>query len=561
MLLELDIENYAVVEKLRVGFGPGLNLLTGETGSGKSIVVDALALLFGARATTDVIRGDAERARVTGIFEPGASKRLETLLDEAGFEPAAELILERQILASGKSRAYLNGRPTTIAVLKDLAAFLGDIHGQHEQQSLFSARAQMEMLDAFASVAAEREAVAELFREQRALREKLESLRGDEQERLRLLDLYRFQANEIEAAALRPDEDQELNAERKKLRNLAKLQENAATAYDALYDSAVSASVQLKTAVKALEELAQIEERFSEQAKSIAETRAVVDDAARELSSYVDELDADPGRLDHIEERLAEIEKLERKYGKSLAEVIAYGEEVAAKVEELDGAEHNAAQLEKRLTAAAAKYLEAARKLSSKRAAAAKKLAKGVEGELGSLAMAKARFSVELAGGEDPEHWTAAGYDRVEYHFSANPGQPAKPLAQVASGGELSRLTLALKTCLTPDAKAKRETPRTLVFDEIDTGVGGRVAESIGRRLKRLSARNQVLCVTHLPQIAGFADQHFRVEKAARGDQTFAALERLDGDERTLELARMLSGEKVTDAALENARELIAAAR
>lgn len=560
MLLELDIENYAVVDKLRVGFGPGLNLLTGETGSGKSIVVDALALLLGARATTDVIRGSAERARVTGVFDPGDSEALEALLEEAGFEPEAELIVERQVLSSGKSRAYLNGRPTTVAVLKLLAAFLGDIHGQHEQQSLFSTRTQLEMLDAFAKTSAERETVAALYSEQRALREKLAALRGDEQERLRLLDLYRFQANEIQAAGLAPGEDDELEADRNKLRNLAKLQQAAGTAYDALYDSAVSASVQLKAATKALEELAEFESRFGESAKALAESRAVVDDVARDLGSYVDDLEANPGRLDQIEERLAEIEKLERKYGKTLAEVIAYGEEAAGKAAELEGAEHNAAEVEKRLAEAGAKYLDAAGKLSAKRRNSATKLAKAVEAELGSLAMTKASFAVDFSGGEEPEHWAAHGFDGLEFHFSANPGQPPRPLAQVASGGELSRITLAIKTCLAPAGRAG-ETPRTLVFDEIDTGVGGRVADAIGRRLKKLSAANQVLCVTHLPQIAGFADSHYRVEKAAKGKETFATLAKLEGEARTEELARMLSGEKVTEAALQNARELLAAAR
>ncbi len=492
-------------------------------------------------------------------MEPPPDAALEGRLEEAGFEPSPELILERQILASGKSRAYLNGRPTTIALLKELASFLGDIHGQHEQQNLFSTGAQLDMLDAFAKTQAQRKTFARLFSGQRALRRKLEALRGNEQERLRQLDLYRFQANEIRSAQLEAGEDQALAAERRKLRNVAKLQEAASTAYDALYDSAVSAAARLKSAVAAVEELAEFESDFREQAKALTESRAVVEDAAHELRSYLDALAGDPGRLDHIEGRLAEIEKLGRKYGGTLEAVIAYGEDVTAKVTELDGAERNAAAVEKKLAEAAELYREAARMLSKKRRAAAKKLAKAVEGELASLAMDKARFAVSFEGGEETERWTGAGFDRIEFLFSANPGQPPRPLAQVASGGELSRITLAIKTCLSPRVKASGP-PRTLVFDEIDTGVGGRVADAIGRRLKKLAGLNQVLCVTHLPQIAGFADRHFRVEKATRGKQTFASLARLDGDERTHELARMLSGETVTEAALENARELLARA-
>ncbi len=559
MLHELNIENYAVVEKLRVSFRSGLNLLTGETGGGKSIVVDALALLLGGRAGVDAIRGDAKKARICGVFEPEPRAELISLLDASGFElEEGELILERQIAAAGKTRCYVNGRPATVAFLRDLAPHLGDIHGQHDQQKLFSAAEQLEMLDEFAGSADSLTAVAGAFREWRAAKKRLSELRGDEQERLRLLDLYRFQHQEIDAAKLAAGEDDALRTERKKLMNVARLQDDAAKAYEALYESPKSAAAQLKTAIKALEDLNEFDRRFAAVIEGLKGAQAAAQDASFELQSFLDELEADPGRLDEVEERLTEIEKLKRKYGAALADVIAFGEMIAAKTAELESSEENAEILEKRLVELASRYASAAGALSKLRAKAAAKLEKLVAQELSSLAMEKARFEIGLEQAPDESGWSASGLDRVRFEFSANPGQPLKPLAQVASGGELSRVTLAIKTCLKP-GKAASGVPRTLVFDEIDTGVGGRVADAIGRRLKRLAAGSQVLCVTHLPQIAGFADAHYFVEKTERGGQTYAALTELGADERVAELARMLSGSRVTAAALENAKQLLAA--
>jgi DNA repair protein RecN (Recombination protein N) len=563
MLHELDIENYAVVAKLRVGFHPGLNLLTGETGSGKSILVDALSLLFGARADADAVRAGADRARISGVFEAPASTSLRAALDEAGIEiEDGELILERQVLASGKSRAYVNGRPATIALLRELAEELGDIHGQHEQQNLFAAVHQLEMLDAFSRNGDLLEETAKHYRNWRACERELAELRGNEQERLRLLDLYRFQDKEISGAGLHPEEDARLEQERHKLRNVARLQESAAKASEALSEGASSAAAQLKIALRAMEDLARFEPGFEPWPAQLESARAAVEDAGFELQRYLDGLEADPGRLDKVEGRLAAIEKLKRKYGKTLAEVIAYGEEIHTKVSGLDNAEESAAKVEKRRAEAASRYTAAANELSSRRKTVAKKLQKGVEKELGALAMDKARFEIALEGGAGEEHWTADGYDRVRFDFSANPGQPPRPLAQVASGGELSRVALAIKTCLLAESgkTSKRSAaPRTLVFDEIDTGVGGRVAEAIGQRLQRLAEGSQVLCVTHLPQIAAFADAHYSVAKLERNGETFASLTELGANDRVEELARMLSGAKVTPAALENAKQLLKA--
>ena len=558
MLHELHIQNYAVVAELRVGFERGLNLLTGETGSGKSIVVDALSLLLGARADAGAIRAGADKARLVGRFEPTPSAELAQLLADADQDlDDGELIVERVLQTNGKSRAYVNGRPAPASLLKDLAPFLGDIHGQHDQQKLFSVHDQLEMLDAYAGVAEQRAQVGAVWKEWRELAKKLTELRGAERDRLKMLDLYRFQLKEIEGAQLRPDEDEELEQERHKLRNVSKLQESATLAYNALYDSGSSAAVQLKTAVKALEELSSFDTIFEAQLKGLKEAKAGVEDAAFELQSYLDGLEADPGRLDAVEGRLATIERLRRKYGKTLAEVIAYGQEIAAKAADLDDVDQAAEKIEKRRAEAGRRYRELAQAVSAKRRKAAKSLAEMVQRELAKLAMERARFEVAFEGGEDEEHWTAQGYDRIRFEFSANAGQPLRPLAQAASGGELSRVTLALKSGLLSEGGGAQEIPRTLVFDEVDTGVGGRVAEAIGRRLKRLAAGSQVLCVTHLPQIAGFADAHYFVEKIESKRNTYASLVRLDETERVRELARMLSGAEVTAAALENARQLI----
>ncbi len=559
MLHHLDIENYAVVQQLRVSFRRGLNLLTGETGGGKSILVDALALLLGGRAGADAVRGDAAKARVCGVFEPPPSAALIARLDAAGFElEDGELILERQIAANGKTRCFVNGRPATVNFLRELAPFLGDIHGQHDQQKLFSPAEQLEILDQFAAAAKPLETVGELYRQWRVARRQLDALRGDEQERLRLLDLYRFQHKEIDAANLEPGEDDQLRSERRKLLNVARLEQDAELAYDALYESPDSAAARLKTAIEALEELREFDDRFGPVIEGLVSAQAAAQDAAFELQGFRDGLEADPSRLDEVEERLTEIEKLKRKYGASLADVIQFGEEVSAKLAALEAGDQNAEALEQRLNDLAGRYADAAAKLSKLRRKAAAKLEKQVTEELASLAMDKAQFRIVLERVETESGWSASGADRLRFEFSANPGQPLKPLAQVASGGELSRVTLALKTCLKP-ADERGAAQRTVVFDEIDAGVGGRVADAIGRRLKRLAAANQVLCVTHLPQIAGFADAHYFVEKTDRAGQTYATLTELDADQRVSELARMLSGSHVTDAALENAKQLLAA--
>jgi DNA repair protein RecN (Recombination protein N) len=570
MLHELNIENYAVVETLRVRFHGGLNLLTGETGSGKSILVDAVSLLLGARAPGDVIRANSGRARVSGVFEVEETPALRSLLEASGLElEQHELIIERELLENGKSRAYVNGRVVTLSLLRDLAPELADIHGQHEQQSLFSVRTQLEMLDAFAGTTEQAAQVETLYRQWRECERRISELRGDEQERQRLLDLYRFQYQEVDQAQLEPGEVERLEQDRRALGNLERVQQTGTQAYDQLYDDSSSVSAQLTSARRALEDLAQYDAKFAPLAEALESARASVEDAAFEIRSYLDRLEADPERLNEIESRLALIEKLQRKYGRTVEEVISYGRQAAERLEELESSDATLVKVEREQQQLAGQFLEAAQELSDKRRQAAAALETQVEKELGSLAMERARFRVAFEPVDPgPAGWSAHGIDRVVFMVSANPGQPPRPLAQVASGGELSRITLALKASLVPGEPkggAKRskspKSPRTLVFDEIDTGVGGRVAEAIGRRLKKLSAGHQVLCVTHLSQIAGFADAHYFVDKTERNGLTFASIAELSDDERVQELARMLSGEHITGAALEHARQLLQSTR
>ncbi len=578
MLAELTLENFAVIEQARVRFGSGLNLLTGETGSGKSIVVDALGLLLGGRASTEMIRTGAAQARVSGVFEVDttrgeveASRGLTGLLEEAGIEiEDGELLVEREIQGSGKSRAYVGNRPVTVSLLKSLAPYLADIHGQHDQYDLFSAQLQLVMLDEFAGAGAQRAAVGEIYRQWRDAAAELEDLDRNAQEKLRLMDLWKFQRKEIEAVAPQPEEDDDLAAERAVLRNVVRLTELAGSSYDALHENADSISGQLSAITRNLEELAEIDPSTAEIASTLEQAVIGIDETAHQLRSYLGKLDADPARLDEVESRLAAIEKLKRKYGGSVEEILQFLDEARRELAAVENTDQLRADLEARVAKLGEQYTAEAAKLSGFRKQAAKKLAKATEAELAALAMDKSRVVIEVAANIQQNGWTERGYDEVEFLIAPNPGEEPKPIARIASGGELSRVALALKTCTAANAvgdaasnastaKKKRAsgTPRTLVFDEVDAGVGGGAAEAVGRRLKRLSAGNQVLCVTHLPQIAGFADHHFSVAKHEESGRTLAIVTELTGPDRAQEIGRMLSGERITPEALRHAKQLI----
>jgi DNA repair protein RecN (Recombination protein N) len=557
MLLELRAENYAVIDHAIAGFGPGLNLLTGETGAGKSILVDALALLMGQKASTDVIRHGADRAVLACVFEstPGAEQILEANgIDAEG----SEIILRREILENGKGRVFVNNQAATVAVLRQLAPELALIHAQSETISGFDPAQQRALLDRFGGIALE--AGEQAFARWRQIQSQLAELERDEQDRLRLADLWSFQAREIQSAAPQPGEDEALETEKRVLANAEKLQAAAVGANNLLYEDDASAEAALAAAQKHLEELARYDAAFAESVQQIASVRAIVQDVAGTVRDYADSIDASPERLAEIEDRLALLDRLKRKYGATLAEVIAFGEEAARKLAEIENRDEILKTLRADLTKAAAAYQTAARALTAERAVAAKKLEKLAEAQINDLAM-KARFSVAVRPGEDPSAWTAHGWDQVECRIATNPGEPIKPLDEIASGGEMSRVLLALKVSVEEGANRARnrktQVPRTLVFDEIDIGVGGRAAEAVGQKLRALSRVQQVLCVTHLPQIAAFADQHFLIEKQEKQRRTQTSVRLLTSQERAEEIARMISGATVTETSLRHAEQML----
>ncbi len=551
MLLELVVENYAVVERLRVHFHPGLNLLTGETGSGKSIVVDALGLLLGGRASSEMIRTGEARARVAGIFDVRDQPAIRRLLEPAGLEAEeGELLLEREISSAGKSRAFVGSRPVAASLLKELAPHLADIHGQHDQQLLFSTDAQREMLDLFGGHREALARIAEVHQGWRGTAAELEEIERSEQEKLRLLDLWSFQRKEIETAALEPDEDITLENERRVLQNVQRLEETATAAYTALYDAQESALSLTRTAAKKIDELCRIDSSLDHLRDHLKSADLGLQEASYALRDYLSRLEANPGRLEEVESRLAAIDRLKRKYGSSIAGILEFLETVRAQIASVEHAGERMEELRREQKRLAGEFEKLAAELSARRNAVARKLEKRVEAELAQLAMDRTVFRVEVAAAA----WSPSGADRVEFLVSANVGEEPRPLEKVASGGEISRIALALKTCL---AGGKTAHIRTLVFDEVDAGVGGSAAEGVGRRLKKLAAANQVLCVTHLPQIASFADHHYRVEKLQRNGRTVTTLEELDGTARIQEIGRMLSGQKLTPEALKHAEQLI----
>jgi DNA repair protein RecN (Recombination protein N) len=556
VLLELRIENYAVMDSLAVEFAPGLNLLTGETGAGKSILIDALSLLLGDKASTDMIRHGAEKAVVSGVFEAD-EKRLARLLEENGIEPEGnQIIVKREIAASGKGRVFVNNQPATVALLRALAPALASIHAQNETILAFDEAARLGLLDTYAAhnlsdLADKHTAWAET-------RERLAQLDRDEQDRLRMADLWSFQKKEIESASLQPGEDQKLETEKRVLANSEKLFGAATAAYQVLYEDDASALTNISAARKQLEELARFDEKFLEALAALESAKAAIEDVSATARDYADGIDASPERLAEVGDRLAVFDRLKRKYGKTVDEVITYGEDVARKLDELENREDVVRDLKKQLTTTAATYLAAAQVVSKRRYSAARELQKLVETEINQLAM-KAQFRVKVSGSDDPANWTASGFDGVAYMISPNPGEPLKPVEQIASGGELSRVMLALKATIEAGKKSKGGTQRTLVFDEIDTGIGGRAAEAVGKKLKSLARANQVLCITHLPQIASFADHHYLIEKRETGGRTRTLVRALTPAEQTEEIARMLSGATLTETSRQHAEQLLKA--
>jgi DNA repair protein RecN (Recombination protein N) len=568
VLLELRVENYAVIESVAVQFAAGLNLLTGETGAGKSILIDALALLLGDKASSEAVRHGAEKAVISAVFEAD-SKALDAVLVTNGLDPADEpqLILRREIATTGKGRVFVNNQPATVTVLKQLAPYLAIIHAQNEAVLAFDDASRLALLDAFASVDTQK--TSEAYERWRQVRQRIADLERDEQDRLRLLDLWSFQKKEIEQARLEPEEDVKLAAEKHLLANAERVYSAAMGAYDALYESNASAGTLMRGAARQLEELSRFEEQFSQSLAQLESARITVEDIGQTLRSYADSIDSSPERLAEVEDRLAQLDRLKRKYGPLLENVIALGAELERKLCEMENKDEVLRGLRIELTKAAEQYLEAAQAISRQRYEAARQLEKLVEREINELAM-KARFKSEISGSQHESNWTPSGFDQVTYLISANPGEPLGPVEKIASGGELSRVMLALKTSVEagPAGRLRRNNGsttsgahRTLVFDEIDSGIGGRAAEAVGKKLKQLSHRAQVLCVTHLPQIASFADHHFVIEKREVSGRTTTLVRPLDSHERAQELARMMSGAKLTETSIKHAEQLLKANR
>ncbi len=588
MLLELRAENYAILDHAVASFSGGLNLLTGETGAGKSILVDALALLLGGRAASDVVRHGAEKAVVSCVFEttPGAEAVLETNgIDAEG----NEILLRREVSSTGKGRVFINNQPATVGVLRQLAPELALVHAQSETLGAFDQAQQRGLLDRFGGIAQgapnreatarirerllakkqlEKEQVAETVHTAYVLwkesREDLDRLSVDEQERLRMVDLWSFQRSEIADAAITSDtEDEDLEAEKRILSNAEKLYAAAMGANDQLYENETAAATTLTAAQRFVDELARFDPKFAEAASQIANARAAVEDVSATVRDYADSINASPERLDSIEDRLAALDKLKRKYGRTLLEVLQFGEEATAKLAEIENRDAALAAARQRVAETEHIYSCVAQDLTEARTSSARKLEKLAEQQINDLAM-NVKFRVEVAPQKEQQFWTAHGWDHVECLIATNTGEPMKPLEEIASGGEMSRVMLALKVSVEEGtAKQKRRIalPRTLVFDEIDIGIGGRAAEAVGQKLRALAAHQQVLCVTHLPQIAAFGNQHFLISKNEKGGRTRTDIRQLPEEERPTEIARMLSGATVTETSLRHAEQMLKASR
>lgn len=580
MLVELRLENYAVIDNLTVEFASGLNLLTGETGAGKSILIDALALLLGDKASSDLIRAGAERAVVSAVFEldgrseKAASNILETNgidgndedgngEDGHGKDGSGEngsIILRREIAASGKGRVFINNQPATVSVLRQLAPHLASIHAQNETLLSFDAAARLSLLDTFAGT--QLDLVEEAFAQWKHIAGRIRELERDEQDRLRLLDLWTFQKREIEEVKLQPGEDERLASEKLVLANAEKIYSAALNAFDLLYEGGASTESTLRAAQKHLEELVRYEPKFQESLAALETARISVEDVGVTLRDYAGGIQASPEHLAEVEDRLATIGRLKRKYGSTLEDVIRYGAEAARKLAEMENKDETLRHLHAERAQAADEYRNVARNISKKRYEAARRLEKLVESEINDLAM-KSHFHIELGGSDEEANWTDSGFDNATYMISTNPGQPLRRLEQIASGGELSRVMLALKASVEASSTGSKkhgrndDAQRTLIFDEIDTGIGGSAAEAVGKKLKSLAKSNQVLCVTHLPQIATFADHHYLIEKKNSAGRTRTTVRPITGAERTEEVARMLSGAKLTETSRKHAEQML----
>lgn len=567
MLSLLKIQNIALIDRLEIEFGGGLNLLTGETGSGKSIIVDSLGALTGERVSTGLIKEGRDAAQIEGLFTVPTTAELRAVFDESGVElddgDEADLIVRRELSHAGKNRIFVNNQLVTQNFLKRIGPYLVDIHGQGEQTTLFSPAYHLEILDEFADLKELRRKTAEAHHHWSVTKTELGMLEQNEAEKLQMLDILKFQVEEIRRANLQPGEEEELGEEKRRLNNVEKLTGLSEDAYSLLYERDESTTATLEKAARKIEELAEFESKFGEYSEGIKTARAVLEDLAITVRDFRNHLEFSPARLAEIEDRLVEISRLKRKYGGNIQSVLSHLSESEQRLENIESAEFREEELRRQLQTLRAEYLAAATGLHEKRIRAARKFEKEVEENLKAVALEKARFEVRIEAPADDEladenfdgGFGAKGFDSAEFYFSANVGESPKPLARVASGGEASRLMLILKTT----ARAA-DHEKAAVFDEIDAGIGGRVAEAVGLKLKELARTQQVLCVTHQPQVASLADRHFIVEKSMGRDRTDISARELAAGEKVEEIARMLAGQTITETARQHAREMLSAA-
>lgn len=550
MLKELRIKNLAIIGDLSVSFGNGLNVLTGETGAGKSIIVDALGLALGDRAQTDMIRSGEKEASVQAYFE------LEDAvpLPDIGIDISEDIVLRRTLSASGKSRAFINDTMVSLQALAETGKSLVDIHSQHEHQSLLKSEKQRAMLDSYGRLQTELDTVASLFQEVQALKQELADLETKAKDRAHRSDLLRFQVNEIETASLKAGEKEELEEERNILSNLSRLNELIEKAYSLLYSSDNSCTEQLSSVLSALRETHAIDTGIEETLRMLESAKPLVDDAAIALRGYREKYNIDPDRLEKVNDRLDLLGKLEKKYGKDISEIINYRDKAVEELNAIESSDEKLASIQTGLRQKQDALLQAAQHLSEKRTKNSRKIETLIIAILKDLAFGAPSFKIDLCQEKDQDNKysiNSHGMDRVEFLFSANPGEPLKPLSRIISGGELSRVMLALKSIL-----AEVDSLPVLIFDEVDAGIGGRTAESVGKKLRAIAQKHQLLCITHLPQIASLGDFHLKIEKKDKDKRVTVDVREIEGKERLSEIARMLSGTS-TETSLKHAEELL----
>ncbi len=542
MLKELRIKNLAIIDDLTVRFEGGLNVLTGETGAGKSIIVDALSLALGSRAHADLVRSGEKEAMIQAYFDVEGDD-----IPDLGIDVSDGLILRRSLSPSGKSKAYMNDIMISLQNLGEIGKCLVDIHGQHEHQSLMDIDRHRALLDSYGKLHEDRDRVGELYRDVHSLRREKDDLQHMIKERTYRQDLLRFQVNEIETARLMPGEKEALIEEKSILSNLERLRELTEMSYDMLHGAEGSCTEKLSSVIARVKEMSSLDQRLSETLHVLESALPFIEDAALSLRGLKNTYNLEPERLDEVEERIELIKSLERKYGQGVETVMRYKDEAEEELGTLEMTDERLNAVDAEIKEKEGMLFEVALSLSDKRKTVARTIEELVKMELKDLAFTDAEFRIDVK----QESITSAGFDRVEFLFSANPGEPPKPLSKVASGGELSRVMLALKNIL-----ADVDNLPVLIFDEVDAGIGGRTAESVGKKLKKISDKHQVLCTTHLPQIASLGDFHLQITKRQRNGKVFVEVKEISGRERQDEIARMLSG-KITDASLKHAKELL----